>query len=168
VIGNVNSLCTQVVVDLADMKTTNNPGGRLVTHDLGSCVAMAIFDPDARLGGLLRYMLPDSAINREKALLNPFFFADTGIPLLFRRLYKLGGEKGRIICKLAGASNIMGGENVFDIGSRNHLAARDILSKNNMPIHGEYVGEHEVLSLTLFMDTGRVMVTLPNGEEKTI
>ena len=163
-----STIFTQVLVDLADMKATNNPSGRLVTHGLGSCVAVAIYDPEVRVGGLLHFMLPDSGLSRERALRNPFLFAGTGIPLLFRRVYNLGGEKERIVCKLAGASNVLDPDNHLNIGERNHLAAREILSKNNVTIHGEHVGGHSGMTLAMFMDAGRVMVTLPNGDEIAI
>lgn len=157
-----------IIVDLADMKATNNPTGQMATYVLGSCVAVAIYDPEVRVGGLLHFMLPESLLNRQKALLNPFFFADTGIPLLFRRAYKLGAEKDRIICKLAGASNVIDPDNLFDIGLRNHLAARRVLSQNNVKIHGECVGGTAGMALKMEMESGRVTVMSPNGDEVSL
>jgi len=159
------TLTTQVIVDLADMKATQNPTGKMSTYALGSCVAVAIYDPVVKVGGILHYMLPDSSINREKALINPFLFADTGIPLLFRRAYKLGAVKERIICRLAGASNVLDYDNFFNIGMRNHMAARKILSQNNMQVAGEYVGGLSGMTLTMYLAGGRTVVKLPNGEE---
>lgn len=158
----------QVIVDLADMKATNNPGGQMTTYALGSCVAVAIHDPVAHVGALLHFMLPDSGINRQKALLNPFIFADTGIPLLFRRAYKLGAVKEQIICKLAGASNVLDPGNFFNIGLRNHMAAVKVLNQNNVQVQGEYVGGTSGMTMTLHMSTGRVVVTMPSGDEVEI
>ena len=42
------------------------PEDVLITYALGSCVGVAIYDPVARVGGLLHYMLPESAIDPEK------------------------------------------------------------------------------------------------------
>ena len=39
------------IVDVADMKLTNNAGDRVVTNALGSCIGLAIFDP-VELGGV--------------------------------------------------------------------------------------------------------------------
>jgi len=156
---------TQVIVDLADMKASNNPSGRMITYGLGSCLAVAIYDPEVRVGGLLHFMLPDSSISQQKALLNPFLFADTGIPFLFRRVYKLGAVKERILCKLAGAANVLDPDNFFNIGMRNHLAATTILSKNGVQVHGEYIGGQSGMTLAMHNATGRVVVTLPSGDE---
>lgn len=159
---------SNIYVDLADMKATNNPRGRLSTYSLGSCVAVAIYDPEAHVGGVLNYMLPESSIGQDKALINPFLFADTGIPMLFRRAYKLGAVKERIICKLAGAGDIFERKDILGIGLRNHQAARKILTTNNVPISGEHLGGQDGMSLALYMDTGRVVINLSNGEEKEI
>ncbi|MCL5270775.1 MAG: chemotaxis protein CheD [bacterium] len=156
---------SQIIVDLADMKASNNPLSRMSTYALGACVAVAVYDPEVRVGGLLHYMLPDSSIDMERAFHNPFLFADTGIPLLFRRAYKLGAVKERIQCKLAGASNVLDPNNFFNIGLRNLTAARKILSKNNVTIQGEYIGGLSGMTLTMYLMEGRIVVKLPNGGE---
>ena len=89
-----------VVVGMADCQVSNSRDQVLVTYALGSCIAVAIHDPVAGVGGMLHYMLPESAISPAKAGENPYMFADTGIPLLFRRAYvrrretPLGGSGG--------------------------------------------------------------------------
>lgn len=166
--GASDTSSNNIIVDLADMKTTNNPNAQLSTYRLGSCIAVAIYDAEAGVGGLLQFMLPDSAINRPKALLNPFHFADTGIPQLFLRAYSLGAVKERITCRLAGGADVLEAGNIFRIGQRNHLAARQVLSKNNVPIQGEHAGGGAGMTLTLIMKTGRVVVTMSNGEEVVI
>ena len=57
-----------------------------------SCIGMAVYDPAAAVGGLLHYMLPDSAIDPAHGSGNPYMFADTGIPLLLDR----SAREGRI------------------------------------------------------------------------
>ena len=157
------ALLRQVIVDMADMKAMDYSSGQMTTSTLGSCLAVAIFDPVAHVAGLLRFMLPDSSIDRERALQNPFLFADTGIPLLFRRAYNLGAVKERIICKLAGASNVIDPSHFLEIGVLNHLAACQILSKNNVQVSGECVGGIAGMDLAMDMETGRIMVSQPYG-----
>jgi chemotaxis protein CheD len=92
-------------------------------------------------------------------------FADTGIPLLFRSAYKLGAAKERIVCRLAGASNVLDPGKVFNVGLLNHLAATNVLSKNNVKVSREYVGGLSGMTLTMHIGTGSAVVTLPNGEK---
>ena len=77
------------VVGVADMKVSNDQEQMLVTYSLGSCIGVAIYDPVARVGGMLHYMLPESSLDRRKAQKNPSMFGDTGIPFLFKSSYKL-------------------------------------------------------------------------------
>lgn len=158
----------QVIVGMADMKASNDPVGLLCTYVLGSCVAVSVYDPVVKVGGILHFMLPESAINTQKALQNPYFFADTGIPLLFRSAYRLGAEKERIICRMAGASNVIDPSNIFKVGMQNHLAAMKILVKNHVAVASEYVGGLSAVTLKLHLNTGRAVVSLPSGEEMEI
>jgi chemotaxis protein CheD len=155
----------QVIVGMADMKATNETCGVLSTYVLGSCLAVSVFDPLAGVAGMLHFLLPDSAINIQRALQNPYLFADTGIPLLFRSAYKLGAEKERIVCRVAGGSHFLDPENMFDVGEQNYQVAVRILGKNNVKIDKEYVGGLAGIMLNLHLGTGRTTVSLPGGEE---
>ena len=107
------------VVGIADSRVSADPGVTLVTYSLGSCIGLSIWDPQVRVGGLLHYMLPDSALSLEKAKANPDMFANTGIPNLFRSAFKLGAVKKRLIVKIAGGSQLLDDNGTFNIGKRN-------------------------------------------------
>lgn len=160
-----NGTASKIVVDMADVKTTDKPYGMLCTNVLGACGAIAIYDAERHIGGLLHYLLPEARINPQRALANPYMFADTGIPMLFRRAYKLGAVKESIVVKLIGGCNVMDPENSFNIGFRNQSIAEDVLSRNNVSITGKYLGCLEGMVVQLHMENGRVNVTLPSGEE---
>ncbi len=95
------------IVGVADMKVSNNPTDNVITYSLGSCIGLVIYDPVARAGGILHYMLPESAIDKEKASRKPFMFADTGIPRLFKAAYAMGAKKPRIKIFVAGGAEIL-------------------------------------------------------------
>ena len=156
---------SKIIVDMADVKTTDKPFGKISTSILGACGAVAIHDPEAHVGGLLHYLLPEARINPQRALANPYMFADTGIPMLFRRAYKLGAVKERIVCKLAGGCNVIDPENTFNIGSRNQRVAEEVLKRNNVPIAGRYLGSLDGMTVNLYLENGRVTICLPTGEE---
>ena len=147
-----------IVVGVGDLKVSNRREHVLVTHALGSCIGLAIFDPQARVGGLLHYMLPESLLDLSRALENPYMFADTGIPRLFRECYALGAQKHRLRVKVAGGSQVLGGQEHFQIGRRNYAALRKIFLKNNVLIDGEDVGGTKARTLLLEIATGRTLV----------
>jgi chemotaxis protein CheD len=154
-----------VTVGIADCRLGREPGQVLVTYALGSCVAVAIHDPVAQVGGLLHFMLPDSGIDPEKARQNPYMFADTGVPLLFRRSYELGADKRRLIVHIAGGAQVMDSAGVFNIGKRNYLALRKILWKAGVLIRSEAVGGSVSRTVRLEVDTGKVWLRSEGVQE---
>jgi chemotaxis protein CheD len=157
-----------IVIDIADMKIAAGDGNELVTYALGSCIGVAIYDPVSKVGGMLHYMLPEASLNLTKARENPYMFADTGIPLLFRAAYAQGAVRSRIQVKLAGGANVMDQSNFFNIGKRNYLAARKIFYKNNMLITSELVGGVSGKTMRLRLKDGQVEIKLPGGEVRII
>ncbi|MFZ2448389.1 MAG: chemotaxis protein CheD [Syntrophobacteraceae bacterium] len=146
------------VVGVADMAVSNAPNEVLVTYSLGSCIAVVIFDPLARVGGMLHYMLPESSLDPEKARQNPWMFADTGIAMLFKQSYQLGAKKENIVVKVAGGAQILDPNGVFNIGKRNYLALRKIFWRNNVMVASERVGGTVNRTVRLEMGTGRVLL----------
>ncbi len=155
------------IVQVADMKLGTN-GDELVTHALGSCLGLVIYDPVSKVGGLLHAMLPLSNINPEKAAENPYMFVDTGVPALFQEYYKLGGRRERAIIKAAGCGAPLGDDagcgaplgddRIFKIGERNLLVLKKLLWKNNLLLSGEDTGGTESRTLYFDLTTGKVLV----------
>ncbi|MCE5228890.1 chemotaxis protein CheD [bacterium] len=157
---------TQIVVDLADMKTSNNTAAVIGTGGLGAGMGLTIYDPELHVGGVLHFMLPNSMLNRQKALANPYIFADTGIPMLFRRTYKLGAVKERLVCKAAGGGETINGG--FNVGSENIDAIHKILAANGVKLAGECFGGTASMSICLNLSNGQVRAVKSNGEEVTL
>lgn len=150
------------------MKLAKGSGIELVTYALGSCIGVAIYDPEVKVGGLLHFMLPESKINIERSAQNPHMFCDTATPALFKAAYKMGAVKERLIVKIAGGSNVLSTSNFCDVGKRNHLAIRKILFANSIQIHGECVGGATGKTLRLNLTDGTASVKMPGGKEITI
>ncbi len=158
-----------VIVGIADMKSSSRAGDVLVTHGLGSCLGIAVWDPESRSGALLHAMLPDSTIDPDKALESPFVFIDTGVPRLFRECYRLGGEKSRLVVKVAGGANCQSftEDDYFQIGRRNFVTLRKLLWKNNVLIKAYDVGGTQSRTMTLEVGTGVVSLRV-NGQSKAL
>src|SRR5579871_7073127 len=95
-----------IVVGVADCQTTADPQLLLITYALGSCVAVIVYDPVSKVGGLLHFMLPDSALDPARSQENPYKFADAGIPLLLNQVYARGASKKRLLAWAVGGSQI--------------------------------------------------------------
>ena len=157
-----------LIVGISDIKISNNPNDTIVTYALGSCIGIVVYDPIARVGGMLHYMLPDSTLDSRKAKENPAMFADTGIPSLFKACYGLGAEKKRMIVKVAGGASILDDTNFFRIGQKNIMAMRKIFWKNNVMINAEDTGANHNRTVRLEMATGKTLVKTSGGEMKEL
>jgi chemotaxis protein CheD len=156
------------IIGIADMKVTSDPEDILVTYALGSCLGVAIYDPVARVGGLLHVMLPMSTIDPVKATENPCMFVDTGVPLLFHRTYKAGAARERLLIRVAGGANVSGSvEDRFEIGKRNFLVLRKLLWRNGLLLKSHDVGGHHSRTMALYLNIGQVTVKA-NGVESIL
>lgn len=147
-----------IIVGVADCRTTADAQLLLITYALGSCVAVIVYDPVSKVGGLLHFMLPDSALDPARSQENPYKFADAGIPLLLNQVYSRGASKKRLICWAVGGAQILDEQGVFQIGKRNCLAARRALWKHGVMVSGEAVGGMDFRTVRLEMATGRLLV----------
>jgi chemotaxis protein CheD len=147
-----------LVVGVADMVASNDPGAELVTYSLGSCLGITIYDPVRKVGGLLHAMLPDSRIDSAKAVGSPFMFMDTGVPRLFQEVCSLGAERHRLVIKVAGGAQFLDPQKVFNIGERNIRMFREMLARNGYTARARDVGG--LASRTLRMDIGSGQVSI--------
>ena len=152
------------IVAVGDMKIGRDDD-MIVTHALGSCLGLMVYDPIARVGGLLHAMLPLSKINPDKAKANPYMFVDTGVPALFKALYGIGGQKTRMIIKAAGCGNPLGKNEMFKIGERNYTVLKKLLWKNNVLLEAEVVGG--TASRTVYFDMATGQTVISSGGQKT-
>ena len=157
-----------VTVGAGDCQVCNQPEDVLITYALGSCLAIMIHDPQASVGGLLHFMLPESQIDPERAERQPFMFADTGIPLLFRTAYAMGAEKRRMVVVVAGGSQMMDHEGSFNIGKRNYMAMRKIFRKAGVLVQAEEVGGAVSRTVRLEVGSGKIFLRQSGESERLI
>jgi chemotaxis protein CheD len=152
------------VIGVGDMKLSNSAGDLHVTHALGSCLGISIYDPVAVVGGLLHIMLPESSVNPVRAAQNPWVFADTGIPRFFKAAYDLGAQKSRLVVKVAGGAQFLDKGEFFAIGKRNHTAMRKLFWQNGILVKAEHVGG--TISRTMYLELGSGRVWFTTGMEE--
>jgi chemotaxis protein CheD len=153
-----------LVVGMGEMVTSVDPAATLVTYALGSCLGLALYDPVARVGGMLHAMLPCSDVDPVRARTQPTLFVDSGVPELFRACYGLGARKERLLVTLAGAGAISGADgDQFRIGKRNLLMARQLFWKNNVLVRAQDTGGSLSRTFSLSLASGRVVVRTGAG-----
>ena len=152
------------IIGISEMAVSDNPEETLITYSLGSCLGVTVYDPVARVGGMIHCMLPLSKIDRQKAELKKPMFVDTGIPYLFEAMYKAGARKKQIIVKAAGCSQIMDPNGRFKIGERNFAVLRKLLWKNGILLKGQAIGGTVSRTISIDIGTGK-SILFCGGEE---
>jgi chemotaxis protein CheD len=154
-------------VGMADYKVGSAPS-TIISYGLGSCIGISLYDPQAKIGGLLHIMLPDSTQARPTE--NPAKFADTGLPLMLKDVLALGAVKTRLVAKIAGGAQMFAFQNATDImrvGSRNAEAAKKILKDQGIKIIAEDTGGTYGRTVSIDLNTGVYKVkTIDKGEKE--
>ena len=129
-----------IKVGMADLKTGKAPD-ILTTLGLGSCIGIALWDSQTKIGGLAHIMLPDSTRIRNNT--NIAKFADTGIAELVQQMERLGVPRRRLVAKIAGGARmfeVSGKTSVGNIGQNNALASKEKLRELGIRLVAEDTG----------------------------
>jgi len=131
----------------------------LITHNLGSCVGVALYDRWSRIGGLAHITLPSYKSFGDKRK-NDARFADVAIFLMIERMKEMGAREGFIVAKIAGGADMFGLSpgvpDSFDIGRENVEAVRFCLQKQGINIAGEEVLGKVPRTMEFDLNTGKV------------
>ena len=152
----------EIVVKIADLAVAREPAV-ISTHGLGSCLAIALYDPQAKVGGLAHVMLPSSELVKNHT--NPAKFPATAIAVMISEIERLGGSRSRLRAKLAGGAKMFGslltisrGQATANIGQRNTLEAKAELDRLGIPIAAEDTGLDYGRSVEFLLSSGTLLV----------
>lgn len=155
-----------IFIGVGEYAVSKRSGDVLKMMALGSCIGVIMFDLVSGTVGAVHVALPDSSINEKKAVRKPGMFAETGIAMLLNKMNKLAiDKKNRFIVKIAGGASIMDPNNTFNIGKRNILAVRKYLWKHRLGAIAEDVGESFSRTVTVSVDTKRIIISSPGRGE---
>jgi chemotaxis protein CheD len=156
-----------IKVGMADLKAGKSPDS-IISYGLGSCVGIALYDPQTKVGGLAHIMLPDST--QARATDNTAKFADTALPVLLDQVLALGGSRNRLTAKIAGGSQMFSfaqATDVMRIGDRNVEAVKAVLKSLSIRLVAEDVGGNYGRTVELLLDSGIFVIkTVNKGENR--
>lgn len=116
-----------------------NPGGWAVERDkpiatlLGSCVAVCLWDPVLKIGGLNHFMLPgyEKSANSDLDLL---LCGDYCMEALLNGMLGRGAQKKRIQGKAFGGGSVIATLTGVNVGQRNAAFAIEWLEREDIPL----------------------------------
>jgi chemotaxis protein CheD len=127
-----------------------------VTTILGSCVAVCLWDPGCRLGGINHFLLPYQATSSSPS----FRFGNVAIQRLIDELLGLGSAEQDIQAKLFGGACLVGARQADDrsLGGQNVDLARTLIDQHGIPVVAEDVGGNRGRKLIFCTTTGEAWV----------
>ena len=131
--------------------------GLLRASAIGSCVAVALYDPVVRIGGLAHVMLPGNAPQKQN--IERTRYVDDGIRELVERMADIGARPERLDACFAGGGNVLErkDETLCDANVASTIGTLDQLG---IALMAGDAGGTQRRSLTIDIDAGRVSITV--------
>ena len=115
-----------------------NPGGWAIETEqpistlLGSCVAVCLFDPKLKFGGMNHFLLPTHT-GAANADIDVIMSGDYSMEVLVNGLLNKGAQKSRLVAKAFGGGTIVSSIRMA-IGERNSAFAQEWLEREGIPL----------------------------------
>ena len=151
-----------VGIHIGEMYASREPA--VIETVLGSCVAVCLFDPVARIGGMNHILLPlrqqqDPALAR---------YGEHAIPMLIERVLNLGGTLDHLQAKVFGAAHVLLLDTTrINVPHANEHFVREFLKHKTIPVIAERLGGRHALKVRMYTATGKALVrALPRTSQE--
>jgi chemotaxis protein CheD len=152
---------TAVVTELERREITVHAGQHyasrepcLITTVVGSCIALALWDPKARVGGLAHVLVPPLDDAEEATR-----FGAQAIDLLVCSMMKAGADRLQMRATAVGAARLLTiDEGEASVARRTLRFIRDFIARDGYPLMLEDTGGEAPRRLSFETDTGRATV----------
>lgn len=145
----------RVVLSLGEWAVSTDPEVELICLGLGSCIAFAVHERSAGVGGMAHMVLPDSTQGRPTNVAAKF--VDLAIPLVVSEMEKLGASRAHMKVHLAGGARMLAGTAFQDkmlIGERNREAVEIAMQQLGLRVTTEETGGERGRTVRLHVGTG--------------
>lgn len=132
---------------------------RLRALGVGSCLAISLYDPERRLGGLAHVPLPARRSPEDPA----GRFVDSAVEALLEELVARGSRPKDLEAKAAGGASLLRGSEpsrARPIAQLNVKALRDVLDGLGLRLVASDLGGRAARSVTLDTESGELRVLL--------
>lgn len=151
-----------------ELKVAGAPA-RLAIHGLGSCVAVFLYDPEARIGGLAHILLPAPPDGETNG--RPGRYATTAVTTMVEESIRLGARREALLAKVTGGSRMFSFEAVsprLTVGDRNVEAVLRALDAAGVRIAVTDVGGQSGRSVVADLSNGALTITTVRGTPRIV
>ena len=143
-----------LVAGIGEMVLSSSSDAHLVAYGLGSCIALAAWDPRTRVGGLAHFMLPNGPANNA----SPVKFIDTGLDTFLKAMEAQGAALNRSVFKAAGAAAMLTVGGGLAIGKRNAEMMQAALAERGVSLAATALGGNAGRTVQLEVADGRFLI----------
>jgi chemotaxis protein CheD len=123
---------------------------------LGSCVAVCLWDPGSRVGGVNHFLLPHH-VERERSPR----FGNVAVPQLVDAVVRAGASRAGLVAKVFGGACVLGSiRHARRLGEENAALALHLLEEARIPVLDRDVGGERGRKLIFVSDEGTAWVKL--------
>ena len=126
---------------------------------LGSCVAVCLHDPQARVGGMNHFLLPES---RDEATSESRRYGAYAMEVLINGVLAAGGRRDRLQAKVFGGGRMF--DTLADVGTSNANFAERFLRDEGIPIVASTLRGVSARRVHFWPASGRVLQKAVAGE----
>lgn len=131
----------------------------LIMTTLGSCIAVCLWDRNARIGGLNHFMLPDANPDGDRGGdSSGGRFGTFAMELLINAMLKRGAMRGSLEAKVFGGGHVIQGMTTLLVGERNTQFAFDYLATERIPVVSKDVLDTCARKVCFLPLTGKAMI----------
>ncbi len=161
----------ETVISTGQMHISKNQQDIIKATRVASSIVVVVYDPQNGLGGMIHMAAPDSKMAASPGD-SPLKYVDLGLPQFIEDLVAKGLAKGQASVKIVGGSQLFnfggGSGNLLNIGTRNAITARTILTREGIQVEKTETGGNKPRTVVLDMERGFVQVYHPGENPRYI
>ena len=126
----------------------------LVMTTLGSCIAVCLWDRQAKIGGMNHFMLPDNGGGASDS----GRYGSYAMELLINEMMKMGASRLTMEAKVFGGGAVISGMNTINVGERNTAFVLEYLKTERIPVVSKDVLDVYPRKVCFLPFSGKAMV----------
>ncbi len=141
---------------------------RLIIHGLGSCVAVFVYDPGPRVGGLAHILLPGPP---AKTTDHTGRYATTAVAAMVEESIRLGARRSALLAKVTGGSRMFSADPGLPrptVGEKNIEAALRALAEARIAVVASDVGGEHGRTVLADLSDGTLTITTVRGGPRVV
>lgn len=162
-------------VDVAEIKVSNKKTTVFTLPNIGSSVAVFVYDAEKKVGGVAHIAMPESSLSSTynqapgDASQVPAKYADLAVPKLVEDFLASGGQKNSSKVYLVGGAQLFnfggGAGNLLNMGARIATAIQTAMSREGLAVEKADTGGNKGRSVRFVLATGQIHVRQIGGDE---